>query len=203
MRTLTLVVALLFPALAAADPAPVTSLRPVDLVGCFAVARDGSKMACVSHERGFAFVEVKGTSNRRVYKNWPAPDGQPATAMSPDRVRTIAKWLDGKGFVRTELASKGPRGLRLPGLVCDLALDTEGTAVLTLPGEGEGRPWVLISGHGGGSALVAASADRDHDRALLAFDHTTAAKDAVVREVKLLPLSDLASRKECKPAPTE
>lgn len=201
MRHLLIAALLLSPALALGDPAPVSSLRPADLVGCFAVARDGSKMACASHERGLRFVEVKGTSNRRVYKNWPAPDGQPTTSMSAERVRTIAKWLDGKGFARTELAERGPRGLRLPGMMCDLAVDEKGSSVLTLPeGGGEGRAWVLIDGHGGGSTLTALAADPVHDRALLALDHTTAAKDAVVREVKLLPLSDLAGRKECRPS---
>lgn len=189
---------------ASASPPSVSSLSARDFVGCFAVATDGSKMACASHERGMAFVEIKGTSNRRVYKTWPTGDGRASTSAPADKVRTISKWLGAKDFVATVPAVKTERGLRLPGMTCSLVVDPEGKMVLTLPDDGgDGRPWVLIDGHGGGSVLTALSADEGRDRAILALDHTTSEGDAIVREVKLLPLSDLAGRKECKAAGTK
>ncbi|GMV43759.1 MAG: hypothetical protein AMXMBFR64_54750 [Myxococcales bacterium] len=184
---------------AAAAPPTLGSLSAGDLVGCFAVAPDGSKMACASHERGMAYVEVKGTVDRRVFKTWPTGEGRASTAAPASKVREIAKWLQSKGFVPTAPATRTDRGLRLPGMTCSLAVNPEGTAVLTLPDSGgDGRPWVLIDGHGGGSVLSGLSADSTHDRALLALDHTTREGDTVVREVKLLPLADLGARSECK-----
>jgi hypothetical protein len=189
---------------APAVAAPLSSLRPADLVGCFAASTDGDKMACANRERGETFVEVKGTKNRRVYKTWPIAGGAEAgdaTGATGERLRGIVRWLDKNGFTTLERAHRTPNGLQLPGLECGLEVDEAATTIVTRPvAGGDARPWLLISTHGGGSRLEALSADPAHDRAILVVDHTTAAKDATIREFKILPLSDLASRKECKPA---
>lgn len=203
-RWTTLLLALLLPSGALADgPRALSELRAKDLFGCFAVAPDGSKMACINSERGETFVEVKGTVNRRVYKTWPvgiAGTADDASSTSPEKVKSILRWLDKKGFVPAQVATRTAAGLALPGAACSLLLDEEGSAVLTRRGPADkGRPWVLVDAHGGKSALSALSADPAHNKAILVLDHTTASGDATIREFMLLPLDDLLGRAECKP----
>lgn len=185
----------------AQQPVHLTDLSHTSLRGCFAMTADGKKMACFNKIRGEYSVEIKGTTDRRLYKAWPLPGHAEGQGASRALTKALSE-LNKRGFSGLVVAEfNNDSVFRIPGYGCELGMNPDTRYIITIAGDA-GGPWIDAGGIGGQNKLAGVALDRQHSRIILTIDQRDESGETEVREYKIFPLSELESRAECRAKPS-